>query len=121
VNPRKPRAKKKAAPKKKASAKKSEDGDEDENEASAAEEEIEEEEEVEDSDDGAEEDVDDEGHVAVFEVGDKVQNSARLRWTIEECNGNGTYTVRYNDGRADLKLPARLITALPTGMLLLIF
>jgi hypothetical protein len=119
VNPRKPRAKKKAAPKKKASAKKSEDGDEDENEASATEEESEEEEE--DSDDGAEEDVDDEGHVAVFEVGDKVQNSARLRWTIEECNGNGTYTVRYNDGRADLKLPARLITALPTGMLLLIF
>ena len=119
MNPRKPRAKKKAAPKKKASAKKSEDGDEDENEASATEEESEEEEE--DSDDGAEEDVDDEGHVAVFEVGDKVQNSARLRWTIEECNGNGTYTVRYNDGRADLKLPARLITALPTGMLLLIF
>jgi hypothetical protein len=64
--------------------------------------------------------VDEEGNVTVFEIGDKVKNVAGLRGTIEQCHGNGTYTVRYNDGRADLKLPARHITALPAGMSLFI-
>ena len=80
-----------------------------------------EDEDEEDADDGDEEEEDEEGNITVFEVGDKVKNVAGLRGTIEQSHGNGTYTVRYNDGRADLKLPARHITALPAGMSLLIF
>jgi hypothetical protein len=59
-------------------------------------------------------------NAAVLKVGDKVKNCAGLRGTIEKAHGDGTYAVRYNDGREDLKLPASLITALPAGMLLFI-
>jgi hypothetical protein len=126
VNPKKPRSKK-AAPEqnstqKKPSQKKAVPKKKKVVEDSASEEEGQDcEEECEDGkDDDDEEDVDADGNIAVFKVGDKVKNSAGLRGTVEECHENGTYSVLYNDGGRDMKLPPSLMTALPTGMQFLI-
>ena len=58
--------------------------------------------------------------VAVFKVGEKVINYARLRELVQHCQDNGTYCGHTNDGRKDDNLQAHRIKAVAAGNILMI-
>jgi hypothetical protein len=44
-----------------------------------------------------------------FVLGELIVNVNKLRGIISKCNDDGTYDVRYNNGRTDSSVAARLL------------
>jgi hypothetical protein len=107
-------AAKKTAPKKSTAKQKKQQQDEEEESAEEGGD------DDESDDDGDDDDDDDDNTTVKFKVGDKVKNKKGLRGHVQQCHNDGTYRVRYNDGREDLKLKVQQLDLIPPGNIFII-